>query len=72
MDNKKEAMLMLDENFQKEVAREHCKGICEYFGVKYIPEPVEAVKEPEKKPKKLYKVQIRCFRSKEECGGFSQ
>ena len=61
MDNKKEAMLMLDVNFQKEVAREHCKGICEYFGVKYVPEPVKAVKEPEKKPKKVYKVQIGAF-----------
>lgn len=38
MDNKREAMLMLDENFQKEVAQEHTKGICDYFGVAYIPE----------------------------------
>jgi len=37
MDNKREALLMLDVNFQKEVAREHCQGICEYFGVKHIP-----------------------------------
>lgn len=37
MDNKREALLMLDVNFQKEVAREHAQGICDYFGVKYIP-----------------------------------
>lgn len=37
MDNKHEAMLMLDVDFQKEVAREHAKGICDYFGVKYVP-----------------------------------
>ncbi len=36
MDNKREAMLMLNPDFQKEVAVEHAKGICDYFGVKYI------------------------------------
>lgn len=35
MDNKREAMLMLDTNFQKEVAREHAQGICEYFNIKH-------------------------------------
>lgn len=38
MDNKREAMLMLNVDFQKEVAIEHAKGICDYFGVKYITE----------------------------------
>ena len=38
MDNKREAILMQDVNFQKEVAREHAMGICDYFGVKYVPE----------------------------------
>lgn len=38
MDNEREALLMVDVAFQKEVAREHAQGICEYFGVKYIPE----------------------------------
>ena len=41
MDNKREAILMQDANFQKEVAREHAMGICDYFGVKYIPEEVK-------------------------------
>lgn len=38
MDNKKEAMRMLDPAFQKEVAVEHAMGICEYFKVPYVPE----------------------------------
>nr|WP_305078616.1 hypothetical protein [Pseudalkalibacillus hwajinpoensis] len=38
MDNKFEALLMLDKDFQKEVAIEHAKGICDYYGVTYKPE----------------------------------
>jgi len=53
MDNKKEALLMLNVNFQKEVAKEHAMGICDYFGVKYVPEVVES--------KFLYKVQVGAF-----------
>lgn len=41
MDNKREALLMLNVDFQKEVAKEHAKGICDYFGVKYVEEPAE-------------------------------
>ncbi|ARI77792.1 N-acetylmuramoyl-L-alanine amidase [Halobacillus mangrovi] len=37
MDNKEEALLMINESFQREVAVEHAKGICEYFNVSYIP-----------------------------------
>lgn len=44
MDNKREALLMIDENFQKEVAIEHAKGICDYFGAKYIEEQAEEKK----------------------------
>lgn len=36
MDDRKEALLMIDENFQREVAEEHAQGICEYFGVSYV------------------------------------
>ncbi|WP_332648911.1 N-acetylmuramoyl-L-alanine amidase [Lysinibacillus sp. 54212] len=36
MDNKREALLMIDMTFQLEVAQEHAKGICKYFGVKYV------------------------------------
>ncbi|MEC3882631.1 N-acetylmuramoyl-L-alanine amidase [Halobacillus sp. HZG1] len=35
MDNRSEALMMLNEDFQKEVAIEHAQGICEYFGVSY-------------------------------------
>ena len=37
MDNMTEAMEMLDPKFQKADAEATCKGICETFGVKYIP-----------------------------------
>lgn len=36
MDNKREALLMISTDFQKEVAREHAQGICEFFGIPYI------------------------------------
>jgi len=41
MDNPKEAMLMIDAAYQKEVAEEHCRGICSYFNVPYVPETNE-------------------------------
>lgn len=40
MDNKREALLMTNVDFQKEVAKEHAKGICDYFNVKYVVAPV--------------------------------
>lgn len=43
MDNKREAMLMIDENFQREVAKEHAKGICDYFGVIYLKKELEEI-----------------------------
>lgn len=43
MDNKEEALLMVNADFQKEVAEEHCQGICEYFGIDYIAPQVVAV-----------------------------
>lgn len=35
MDNEKEAVLMIDKDFQAEVAIEHARGICKYFGITY-------------------------------------
>jgi N-acetylmuramoyl-L-alanine amidase len=35
MDHPEEAALMLDKDFQQEVAVEHAKGICKYFGIPY-------------------------------------
>lgn len=50
MDNPTEAILMIDSKFQKEVAIEHAKGVCKYFGIPYVaevtPKPV-MVKEAE-------------------------
>ncbi|MHC8523988.1 N-acetylmuramoyl-L-alanine amidase family protein [Rossellomorea sp. H39__3] len=50
MDNEREALLMVNEAFQRECAREQAQGICEYFGVPYVPAggkaPVKVVKPP--------------------------
>ena len=35
MDNEREAKLMLDKTFQREVAIEHVRGLCDYFNMKY-------------------------------------
>jgi N-acetylmuramoyl-L-alanine amidase len=37
MDNKREALLMINDGFRREVAQEHARGICDYYGVKYTP-----------------------------------
>lgn len=55
MDNKREALLMIDANFQKEVASEHAKGICDYLGVKYVPES-----------RTVYRVQIGDYEDRKE------
>ncbi len=41
MDNKEEALLMVSEKFQREVAKEHAQGICDYYGIEYIVEEDE-------------------------------
>lgn len=38
MDNKREAMLMIDANFQKECAIEVAKSVCEFYKVTYVAE----------------------------------
>ena len=38
MDNLEEAMLLLDDSFRREVAREIAMGVCDYLNVPYIPE----------------------------------
>ena len=40
MDNLREASLMLNEEYQKEMATEVLKGVCEFFGIEYIDEPI--------------------------------
>lgn len=63
MDNPREALLMLDKGFQKEVAVEHAQGICEYFGIKYIPETTEIKGE-------LYRVRKAWNDPKSQIGAF--
>ena len=58
MDSNFEACLMLNEDFQIEVAEEHCKGICDYFGTIYI-EPA-----PINRDKYMYIVQCGAFEDK--------
>lgn len=52
MDNLREAKLMIDPNFQREVATEHVKGICKYFGIPFKTKSVTTVKPTTKQPKK--------------------
>lgn len=41
MDDEKDASLMLNPSFQKEVAQELAQAVCRYFGVAYVPEKIE-------------------------------
>lgn len=36
MDNEREALLMINEDFQRETAREQALGVCDFFGVSYV------------------------------------
>lgn len=64
MDNKREALLMIDPKFQAEVTEEHVKGICEYFNIPYeevkISKPVVLnTPKPSTSSEKEYKVKIK-------------
>lgn len=70
MDNEREAKLMIDPKFQKEVAVEHAKGICEFFDVKYVAPAPPAPPKPDKpatKPasKEIHRVQVGAFGNKD-------
>jgi N-acetylmuramoyl-L-alanine amidase len=58
MDNEREALLMINPEYQLECAREQAQGICEYFGVPYVPaggeNPVKTVKPPNTEVKGEY------------------
>lgn len=57
MTNENEAVnLMANEDYWKECAREICKGLCEFTGVKYIEEAPEM--------KTIYRVQVGAFANK--------
>jgi len=77
MDNPTEALLMLNTQFQLEVAQEHCKAICKYFGITYVPEVVVV---PTKNSKELIRIQCgaysvlsyaKALRDKIKASGFS-
>jgi N-acetylmuramoyl-L-alanine amidase len=36
MDNEREALLMINEDFQRETAREQALGVCDFFGIPYV------------------------------------
>lgn len=66
MDNEREALLMLDPAFQREVAVEHAKGICKYFGIPYIAAPVpKPAAKPAKKEDVFYRVVTGSFGDRE-------
>jgi N-acetylmuramoyl-L-alanine amidase len=50
MDNKREAMLMIDKGFQKECAVEVAKAVCEYYKVSYKAEVVAPAPKPQPTP----------------------
>jgi N-acetylmuramoyl-L-alanine amidase len=58
MDNEEEALLMINEDYQRECAREQAQGLCDYFEVSYVPaggkEPVNTVNPPKKEVKGEY------------------
>jgi N-acetylmuramoyl-L-alanine amidase len=59
MDVRWEAELMTNKDFQKECGEERAKGICEYFGVKWIEETTRASNTP------LWKVQVGAYANEE-------
>lgn len=69
MDNMEEAKLMLNENYQWTVAEAIARGICAYFGIKYIPRP-----EPKKEESdnKLYRVQVGAFKDRKNAENLLQ
>ncbi|MHA7139845.1 N-acetylmuramoyl-L-alanine amidase family protein [Rossellomorea arthrocnemi] len=58
MDNEREALLMLNESYQRECAREQAQGVCDYFRVAYVPgdvkAPVKTVEAPKTEVKGEY------------------
>jgi N-acetylmuramoyl-L-alanine amidase len=58
MDNEEEALLMINEEYQRVRASEQAKGICDFFGVHYVhaggKESVKTVKPPKTKVKGEY------------------
>jgi len=45
MDNLAEAQLLMTDSFRQECADEICKGICEYFGIAYVPTKEQTIQD---------------------------
>ncbi len=58
MDSTIDAYLMLNEQYQRDLAIAEAKAICKYFKVKYVPAPKKCAK------KELYRVQIGSYSDK--------
>ena len=81
MDSKQDYKHLLEDSYRRECATEICKGICEAFKVKYVPEKEEKKETPaktsEKAPEKAkttkveYKVRKSANDSKTQIGAFS-
>lgn len=62
MDNPREAELMASDAFRREVAIEHAKGICEYYGVAYVPYVAPKPVAPKPVPtNEIHRVQVGAF-----------
>lgn len=67
MDNKREALLMIDPDFQKETAADIARGICKHYGVTYkagANAPKPAPKEDDKDDI-LYCIQVGAFANRD-------
>jgi N-acetylmuramoyl-L-alanine amidase len=58
MDHPEEAKLMLDKDYQKEVARETAEGVLEYFGLQYKPLRDPVVKPQQKEEDEVIKMAV--------------
>ena len=74
MDSNQDYKHLLEDSYRRECATEICKGICEAFNVKYVPEKEEVpaktnVKAPEK-AKTVYRVRKSKDDAKTQLGAF--
>jgi N-acetylmuramoyl-L-alanine amidase len=58
MDHPEEAKLMLDRDYQKEVARETAEGVLEYFGLQYKPLKDPVAKPQQKEEEEVIKMAV--------------
>jgi N-acetylmuramoyl-L-alanine amidase len=77
MDNKTEALLMIDSKFIEECAEETAKGICKYFGVKYVPSkststPAPKPSKPAQKPTPSKKTIYRVIVDGKQVGAYAE